>query len=209
MKDISVPFAEGTPAWPGDTPFHCGWAWEITRGASVNVGRWTTSPHVGTHADAPRHVAVDGAGADTLPVDAFIGEAQLVDVTGTRGALTTAALRGAGLRPGVTRLLLRTGRSVAGGSFPDDWPWVAPEAAEALAKGGLRLLAVDCPSVDGRESTTLDVHHALFGNGAYVLENLDLRGVAAGPWDLLALPLAVGALDAAPVRAFLRPVTTR
>lgn len=209
MKDISVPFAEATPEWPGDTPCSCGWASEMTRGASVNVSRWTTSPHVGTHADAPLHVAMGGAGADQLPIEPFLGEAQLVDVTGHRGELSLAALRGAGLRSGTVRLLLRTGRSVAAGSFPEEWPWVAPEAAEALARGGLRLLAVDCPSVDGRESKTLDVHHALFGNGAYVLENLDLRGVAAGAWFLFALPLAVGAVDAAPVRAFLRPLTTR
>jgi arylformamidase len=68
------------------------------------------------------------------------------------------------------------------------------------------LLGVDCPSVDDRESKTLAVHHALFDGGAFVLENLDLRGVTPGRWELLALPLRVGAMDAAPVRAFLRPL---
>jgi arylformamidase len=58
--------------------------------------------------------------------------------------------------------------------------------------------------VDERESRTLDVHHALFDNGAYVLENLDLRGVEPGRYELIALPQRLAGLDAAPVRALLR-----
>jgi arylformamidase len=63
---------------------------------------------------------------------------------------------------------------------------------------------VDAPSVDERESKTLDVHHALFGGGAFVLENLDLRGVTPGRYELVALPQRLEGLDAAPVRAVLR-----
>jgi len=58
-------------------------------------------------------------------------------------------------------------------------------------------------------STTLDVHHALFDGGAYVLENLDLRGVPDGEYELVALPLALVGLDGAPVRAALRRVSSR
>ena len=36
------------------------------------------------------------------------------------------------------------------------------------------------------------------------IENLDLRRVAPGPYELIALPLKYMALDAAPVRAVLR-----
>jgi len=68
----------------------------------------------------------------------------------------------------------------------------------------VQLEGVDAPSVDDRESKTLDVHHALFDSGAYVLENLDLRGVAAGRYELIALPQRLAGLDAAPVRALLR-----
>ena len=56
VRDISVPLSPATPPWPGDTPFSCGWTWSIAAGASVNVSAITTSPHVGTHADAPLHV---------------------------------------------------------------------------------------------------------------------------------------------------------
>ena len=57
--DISVAFSADTPPWPGDTPYSCGWAWDMAQGDSVNVGRVTTSWHVGTHADAPRHAKLE------------------------------------------------------------------------------------------------------------------------------------------------------
>ena len=53
---------------------------------------------------------------------------------------------------GVERLLLRTGRTIADGAFPQRgrcWRW---RRAAALAARGLRLLGVDAPSVDERES---------------------------------------------------------
>jgi len=204
VRDISVRFDAGTPAWPGDTPWSCTWAWEMMQGASVNVSRITSSPHVGTHADAPLHVRQDGIGADRLPLVPFLGRALVVDVSAMNGVLGMDALRGAGFVDGTVRLLLRTGRTVATGTFPESWPSVDPAAVRTMTNDGLRLLAVDCPSVDDRESKTLAVHHAVFDGGAFVLENLDLRTVEAGHFDLLALPMPVGALDAAPVRALLR-----
>ncbi len=207
LHDISVAFAAGTPEWPGDTPFTCGWASDMTQGASVNVSKWETSPHVGTHADAPLHVMRDGAGADALPISAFVGPATVVDVAEVDGAIPLAVLRAAGWRPGAERLVLRTHRSTASGQFPDAWPALERAAAQALMRDGLRLLAVDCPSVDARESKDLAVHHEVFGGGGYVLENLDLRGVEPGEYELLAFPLKVGVCDAAPVRAFLRRAT--
>jgi arylformamidase len=68
-------------------------------------------------------------------------------------------------------------------------------------------LGVDAPSVDGRESKVLDTHHALFGAGAYNLENLDLRGAPPGRYELVAPPLSLAGLDAAPARALLRPLS--
>lgn len=204
MHDISIPFDGGTPEWPGDTRFHCGWAWDVAAGSSVNVSKLTMSPHIGTHADAPLHVRAGAAGANHLPLTPFLGFARVIDLSTIDGTITLADLQHAGYTVDTERLLIRTGRSVATGAFPERWPALDPVAARTLARAGLRLLGVDAPSVDDRESKTLAVHHALFDGGAYVLENLDLRGVAAGEWELLALPMPIGAVDAAPVRALLR-----
>lgn len=205
IHDISVLVRPGTPEWPGDTPFSCGWTCRLSDGASVNLSSITSSPHVGTHADAPLHVHDGWPASDALPLTAFLGEALLLDVSGEAdGPLDIA--HDDGRLAGVTRLLLRTGRSIAGGTFPAAWPAMSAAAAAALARTGLLLLGVDAPSVDERESSSLEVHHALFGNDAYVLENLDLRGVPEGRYELVALPQRLEGLDAAPVRAVLKAV---
>ncbi len=208
LRDISVALQAGTPEWPGDTPYTCGWSWSMSRGASVNVSSLTTSPHVGTHADAPLHVRDGWPGSHELPLEAFYGPAVLLDVTGAEGELGIDALDAAAARAGVDlaaveRVLLRTGRTIATGRFPADWPTPTEDAVRTLLGRGLRLLGVDTPSVDQRESKTLPVHHMLFAGGAYNLENLDLRRASPGVHRLIALPLKLMALDAAPVRAVL------
>ena len=196
----------GTPEWPGDTPFSCGWAWDMAAGASVNVGKVTTSLHVGTHADAPLHVRIDGAASESLPLDAFCGPALVLEAADAvpGPTLTTewlqAALEG---HPLPVRLLIRTGRTVAAGTFPASWPSLTPSAATWLTRGGLRLLGVDAPSVDPKQATALAVHHALFDGGAFLIENLRLEGVPVGHYHLTAYPLLVAGADAAPLRAVL------
>ena len=197
LVDISIPVAAGTPEWPGDTPYACGWPWRMRDGASVNVSSFTMSPHVGTHADAPLHVRDGAPAVDALPLASFAGVARVVSIDRVP-ALGDARIE---------RLLLRTGRSIADGRFPDAWPVLALEQVRALLARGLTVLGVAAPSVDERESKTLPVHQCLFDGGANILENLDLRAVADGTYELLALPVKLAGLDAAPVRAALRPLS--
>ena len=196
LRDISVSVREGTPEWPGDTPYSCRWTWQMAKGASVNVSAITMSPHVGTHADAPLHVHDGWPSSERLPLSAFVGRAVVHTLSGS-GDLPSG---------NIERLLLRTGRSIADGSFPEDWPALSVAAVNDLLRRGLVLLGVDAPSVDARDSKALEVHHALFSGGAFNLENLDLRDAPDGEYDLVALPLRLSGVDAAPVRAMLLPV---
>jgi arylformamidase len=203
ILDISVLVRPGTPEWPGDVPFSCGWSCRLADGASVNLSSIAGSPHVGTHADAPLHVRDGWPASDALPLEAFLGPALVLDVSDAPAGPLALDADDARLA-GCERLLLRTGRTIADGSFPSDWPVLSADTARSLAARGVRLVGVDAPSVDERESKTLEVHHALFGGGAYLLENLDLRGIAPGRYELVALPQRLEGLDAAPVRALLR-----
>ncbi|MFN2566996.1 MAG: cyclase family protein [Gemmatimonadaceae bacterium] len=206
LRDISTAVRPGTPEWRGDTPYSCRWTWAISSGSSVNVSAIEMSPHVGTHADAPLHVRDDGPASDALSPDAFVGPAIVVGLEELGGPVDAHVLA-ARLPARVERLLLRTGRTIATGAFPIAWPALTPACVRWLATRGLRLLGVDAPSVDDRESKTLDTHHALFEAGAAILENLDLRGVPDGSYELIALPLRLDGLDAAPVRAVLVEAT--
>lgn len=212
LFDISITVNRDTPEWPGDTAFTSGWSTTIASGSSVNVSAMTSSAHVGTHADAPLHVHDGWPGSHELPLDAFCGRALVVDVSGGTDEITHDML--AARIPGdlaerlgrAPRLLLKTGHSIAAGRFPDEWPALSEECARKLLGHGVRLLGVDCPSVDARDSKSLPVHHMLFSGNACLLENLDLRRVPAGDYELFAFPLKLMGMDAAPVRAVLRDI---
>lgn len=206
LRDISVSLNPSTPEWPGDTAFSCGWASLISSGASVNVSSFTSSPHVGTHADAPLHVRDGLPGSHELSLDSYFGPAIVVDVGTLSNEIEIEDLEKIQSLPFVERLLLKTGRTIAGGAFPEDWPTLSESCVRTLLGRGLRLLGVDAPSVDPRDSRNLPVHHMLFaGNGA-ILENLDLRRITPSMYELMAFPLKLMALDAAPVRAVLRQI---
>ena len=206
LKDISVTLNPDTPEWPGDTPFTCGWSSLIGAGASVNVSLFTSSPHVGTHADAPLHVREGWSGSHELSLDAFFGPAIVVDVSSLEKQIDIEDLEKIQSLPFVERLLLRTGRSIASGAFPVEWPTLSESCVRTLLGRGLKLLGVDSPSVDQRESKNLPVHNMLFSANGAILENLDLRRVTPTMYELMAFPLKLMALDAAPVRAVLRQI---
>jgi arylformamidase len=178
----------------------------MAAGASVNVSSFTASPHVGTHADAPLHVREGWSGSHELSLDAFYGPAIVVDVSSLEKEISIDDLERIQSLPFVERLLLRTGRTIATGAFPEDWPTLSESCVRTLLGRGLKLLGVDTPSVDQRESKNLPVHNMLFQGNAAILENLDLRRVSPTMYELIAFPLKLMALDAAPVRAVLRQI---
>ena len=206
LRDITVVVRPGTPEWPGDTPYSCRWTARIADGASVNLSATAGSPHVGTHADAPLHVADGAPASHALPLAPFLGRAVVVSVDSTPGDVALARIETRAKRRRIERLLLKTGRTIVHGTFPESWPALSTRAVAELLGRGLRLLGVDAPSVDLRDSKTLEVHHALFTGGAYNLENLNLSAVNDGTYELLALPLRLRGLDAAPTRAVLRAI---
>jgi len=203
LRDISISVSATTPEWPGDTPWSCGWSATISNGASVNLSSVTSSPHVGTHADAPLHVRDGWPGSHELPLEAFYGPAVVVDISGVEGEIGFDVIEPMVAAYRLERLILKTGCTVASGTFPESWPTLSEACARSLLGLGLKLLGVDAPSVDARDSRQLAVHKMLFSGNAFILENLELRRTPAGPYELIAFPIKMMSLDAAPVRAIL------
>jgi arylformamidase len=203
LRDISVGLSASTPEWPGDTPWSCGWTATIANESSVNLSSVTSSPHVGTHADAPLHVRDGWPGSHELPLEAFYGPVAVIDVSEMKGEIGFDLIEPLIAPYSLERLMLKTGCSVATGSFPDEWPSLTESCARTLIGLGLRLLAVDAPSVDLRDSKSLAVHKMLFQGNACIIENLDLRRTPPGEYELIAFPVKMMALDAAPLRAIL------
>lgn len=203
LRDISPPIRPSLAVWPGDTPFTQERTWAIEPGCPVNVSRITLSTHTGAHADAPLHYAADGAPVDGLDLGRYIGPCRVIDVRAAQGAVQPAdvAAKLAGAPP---RILLRTAERAAIDSWDPHFTAVAAETIDLLARHGAFLIGVDTPSLDPETSKTLDAHHAVYRHGMSILEGLVLDAIAPGDYELIALPLRLAELDAAPVRAVLR-----
>ena len=204
--DISQPLGTGTAEWPGDRPFEVSWTLRRERGDSVNVAAVATSVHVGTHADGPLHTG-DGPAVGSLPLEAFLGAAVVVDarpfVAGEPPLVSEAALEGL-VAAETPRVLLRTrSDDAAGERFPDRFAALSPALCRRLAERRFRLVGTDAPSVDPVDSKGLESHRVLVEAGIPNLENLALSGVAPGRYTLVALPLRLTEADSSPVRAVL------
>src|ERR1700674_2270971 len=79
--DISRSLSNDLAPWPGDTPFHFELKWKMAEGATVNVGAINMGVHNGTHADATLHFDQGGDPIERMPLEAYVGEAIVVDLT--------------------------------------------------------------------------------------------------------------------------------
>jgi arylformamidase len=214
LYDITRTLTPRTAVFPGDTPVTITPTMQMCAGGSCNVTAIAMSAHAGTHVDAPRHYSNDAAGIEAVPLEVLIGPARVIS-PGQGGAIRTADLQrtlrpagsatDAGHAPLPARLLIHTRAShIADDIWDAGFAWFTPEAADWLGAQGLRLIGTDAPSVDPADSKDLPAHKAFLRHGVIIVENLCLRDVPDGDYELIALPLKIAGNDAAPARVVLR-----
>jgi len=203
--DISRPLFNGLAPWPGDTAFQHELKWKMAEGATVNVGAVTMGVHNGSHADAPFHFKQGAMTIEQVPLEIYLGEAVVVDLSRKFEADRTTQITIGDLEssPEAPRLLLKTGVWTDSRIFPEWIPVIAPDVAEWLGNRNVKLLGLDLPSVDPIEAKVLVNHHALAAARIAIVESLDLSEIEAGTYHFSALPLHINGGDAAPVRAIL------
>ncbi len=202
LIDISIPIRPSLAVWPGDTCFDLQWNSRIANGAAVNLGSVTMSIHTGSHADAPQHYLADGVSIDRCELDPYLGQALVVDLSGAR-QIKVSDLQGFDLSQ-TPRVLFKTLGWTDYNRFPDRIPVMERDVPSYLQTCGVVLVGVDVPSVDEIESKDLPNHRQLGAAGISILESLRLNDVAAGVYELIALPLTLVGADGSPVRAVLR-----
>ncbi len=204
IYDITRTISAQLAVWPGDNAYSAAHVLRLSEGASVNLTTLTLSAHTGSHADAYYHYERDGAHPAQMPLDAYLGRAQVVTVTRRAGALLPEDFGSVDLT-GAERLLIHSHVSdLDDQSWPEEFPHLSVTLIEWLAGLGVRLVGLDSPSVDAFDSQDLPCHHALRRHGMVNLETLYLRGVPDGVYELFALPLKLDGACGSPVRAVLR-----
>jgi arylformamidase len=206
ILDITVPIRTNMAVYEGDPPVRVERVTAIAAGGLCNLSRLDCGVHTGTHLDAPVHFIEGAAGIEATPLDALIGPAYVVDATAFDRDIDTAVLDRLYIPDGVERILFKTPNSAlwARPTFATDFLGITAGAARALVARGVRLVGIDYLSVAPR-SDPAPTHVTLLSAGVVILEGVDLRSVAPGPYRLVCLPLLIAGSDGAPARALLLP----
>jgi arylformamidase len=207
--DISVPLHNGMVVWPGDAPFESSSTLEIAKGDECNLSQISSTAHIGTHMDAPRHYLEGAGGIETMPIAASIGRARVIEIQDPE-AIRTSELEPHHLARG-ERVLFKTRNSEhcwKTDHFQKKYIYIAPEAAHYLAERRVQTVGVDYLSVGGFESGGPETHRILLQAGIWIIEGLNLEHVAPGEYELVCLPLKIVGGDGAPARAVLRKLTS-
>jgi arylformamidase len=211
--DITPLVSERIGVFPGDVEFKRHRSLDFEQGHHLRLSSITTTLHLGAHADGPNHYSKEGIGIDERDLRLYMGDCLVIEALvpkGTRVGLKHLSEKWRGTKTWpASRVLVRTS------SFPNPDQWNSdfnsfePELIEHFAKGGVRLIGIDTPSIDPEDSKALESHQMVAKHDLAVLEGIVLEGVPEGLYTLVALPMKIEGADAAPVRAVLIEGTNR
>jgi arylformamidase len=207
--DISLPIYEGMVGGPNDPLVTVKLVRDPAKGDPVTMSQLTMISHTGTHIDSPRHFFVDGTTIDMLPLETFIGPARVIEIKDT-DSIKPAELEPYNIQAG-ERILFKTKNSsyvYDSDKFTTPYVYISNEAAEFLVDKKIQLVGIDYITVGGyatREDNRY-VHKLFLNGGVSILEEVNLKAVKPGKYELLAVPLRFHKLDAAPCRAIIRPI---
>lgn len=160
----------------------------------------TMNLHTGTHVDAPIHMLQEGETVESYSLERFITPCKVLDFTWVHNGITAEDLMNYTIHKGDT-ILLKT-RNSNDESFNPDFIYLTKDGAAYLAALELNGVGIDALGIE-RGQMNHESHCQLFESGAFILEDLRLKGVAQGTYNLIALPIKIKDVEASPVRAVL------
>lgn len=156
--------------------------------------------HTGTHVDYPRHVTSGGRTSDDFGVEAFVGDAVVVDCTAVKDAILIRDIEHAAIQEGDWVFLHTT--SSHHGSYDPLFPYLSKDAAVWLKEKKIRGVGIDALGIE-RGQVGHPAHHALLDEGIFIIEGLRLKDVPEGRYRFVGAPLKISAVEASPMRALL------
>ena len=205
--DVSVTLHTDMAHWPNNPPVRIERMLDMDHGDICNVSTLAMGSHTGTHMDAPLHFLQTGQGLETMPFDATLGLARVIEIYDPE-AIKPEELLPHALQPG-ERILFKTRNSSRcwnTDNFVEDFVYISREAARVLAALNVRTIGVDYLSVGGYTKDGVETHRALLEAGIWIIEGLNLSQVQPGAYELLCLPIKIARSDGAPARTLLRKI---
>ena len=197
VYDLTQPLYHNCPGWPDFPPPTVERLLFIPRDIA-NVERIDINTHTGTHIDVPYHFLPEGATLDRVPVETWVGEGIVVDVSYKKDKepVTPDDLeKQAAHMKKDDIVLLYTGRGKLRGFNEDylkNWPSVEREGAQWLVDRGARIIGTDGLGIEMYGFSEPAVHHTILGAGIPIIEELyleDIAGMGTKRWLFVCLPL--------------------
>jgi arylformamidase len=211
IYDITVPISERVPVYEGDPRVEIKVTAAMAKGDPANVTQLCFGAHTGTHVDAPNHFIDGTRKVHELDLEKLIGRCRVVEI---ENDVIEIEPRHVENLESIERILFKTRNSDFWNEqekgFRKDFTFITPEAARVLAAKNVKLVGIDYLSVEKFGSEDFATHTVLLEKEIVIVEGLDLRGVSAGDYELICLPLKVVSEtgDGAPARTILREIQT-
>ncbi len=198
VYDVSMPIYEGMPVYknkPEKQP-----KFETVTNGYVTETRVSMDVHTGTHIDSPLHMVVDGETMETLPIEQLVRTCRVLDLSNVEDGISKADLESVTFEEG-DFLLFKTRNSNNEG-FNPEFIYVKEDAAEYLVNMKVKGVGIDALGVE-RSQPGHPTHKTLFEHGIIIIEGLRLKEVPEGTYLMVAAPIRLMGLDAAPARVVL------
>ena len=201
--DVSQTLDESTPIFPGDPPFSIAPVFSRENHDEFNLSLLSMTTHTGTHVDAPLHYLDGGRTIEALPPDILVGNGIVLDLRGVE-IINRAILEKSPLNQ-ETRIFFKTDCSAGlrEKNLNKKHAYMSDSGAQLLMEHGVKLVGIDCMSVDRCDDQYAPVHKLLLSSDVIIVEGLDLNDVPAGTCRIYCLPLKIRGADGAPARVFI------
>lgn len=167
---------------------------------AVYESRLEMNLHTGTHLDAPLHLLAGGGTIDSLALESVICKCKVLDLTHVADKITKEDLIDKKIDCG-DFILLKTRNSFEA-LLEGKFIYLDHAGAEYLVSQNVIGVGIDALGIE-REQPGHPTHKALLGNDRVIIEGLRLKSVPEGQYLLVAAPIKIMAVEAAPVRALL------
>lgn len=168
--------------------------------SSAYESRLEMNLHTGTHLDRPLHMIEGGATTETLKLEQVVTECKVLDLTEVDNGITKEDLESKDIQKD-DFIILKTKNSFEN-ILEGPFIFVDRSGARYLADIGIKGVGIDSLGIE-RSQPDHETHKTLLGADIVILEGLRLKDIPEGKYFLVAAPLHIPKVEAAPVRAIL------
>lgn len=157
--------------------------------------------HTGTHIDAPLHFLATGDSIEKTVLEELVRPVKVLDLTGVTTAISQEDLEKFSI-DAHDFLLFKTINSENKAGFDFQFVYLDAGGAQYLAKKQISGVGIDALGIE-RAQADHATHKVLLTNSIIIIEGLDLKNIQPGEYFMVAAPLKIIGVEAAPARIFL------